>query len=187
MNKQKSFTLVEIMVAVIIVGILVTIALPGFIKNAEESRQTEAIDILTRMYKGYRALITEEVINNDGNFINGTAADMFNPDESNTVPNNPSGRSDMSWKALGFPQNVNYEHTNLYFSYDFLKGGESSESRSNCTGSPPTAEAPCPWGIAYRKRSNAWVGGTHLYPVNFNKRIYIIMSNGAIVKSSEYQ
>lgn len=183
-KKEKSFTLLELITATVIVSILLTIFLPKFIKNIAKSRQVEAIDILTRMYKGYRIALIDEVIDSGTvNFVNGT---VFNPDESDILPNNPTGRSDLSWKALGFPQNINYKYNNLYFSYDFIKVGEQSNDRSDCLGTRPTASG-APWAIAYRKRSNTWVTGTELFPVNYDQRIYIYMNNGTIVKSADYQ
>lgn len=183
LEKEDSFTLMELIATIIIIGILASLALPNLAKTIERSRQAEAIDILTRMYRGYKILIIDEIINpTTGNFMNGT---VFNPDESNILPNNPTGRSDLSWKALTFPQNPNYQYNNLYFSYDFLKAGEQSVNRSDCIGTPPTATGAA-WAIAYRKLSNNKVTGTELYPVDFNKRIYIYMNNGTIVKSSDY-
>ena len=43
------FTLIEIIIALIIVGILAIIALPGYGRVTERSRQAEAISILSVM------------------------------------------------------------------------------------------------------------------------------------------
>ncbi|MDD5618808.1 MAG: type II secretion system protein [Candidatus Omnitrophica bacterium] len=186
-KKEKSFTLLELITATVIISILLTIFLPKFIKNIAKSRQVEAIDILTRMYKSYRILAIDEIIDSaTGNFINGTTpADRFNPDESNVFPDS-TGRSDFSWKALGFSQNVNYKYNNLYFSYDFLK---SSETSATGTGRVGTGRPPSSAGIiavAWLKTSSDKPWG-ELFSVDFNKYVFIFMNNGTIVKSIDYQ
>ena len=53
MNRH-GFTLVEILTAVVIVGILVTIAMPLYAKTIERSRMTEARAVLNRMQSAKR-------------------------------------------------------------------------------------------------------------------------------------
>jgi prepilin-type N-terminal cleavage/methylation domain-containing protein len=184
--KIKGFTLIELVIVMIIIGILASIALPQFGSILTKSKQAEAYDVLARMYKGYRGLLADGVINvSSGNFADGS---VFNPDESDILPNSPNGRSDLSWKALGFEKNSNYlgnAESKLYFSYDFLKVGENSNLRSVYLGARPTC-ITAPWAIAYRKISNSWIPGTELFPVNYDERIYIYLHNGTIVKSSPF-
>ena len=47
MKYERGFTLLELLMVVIIIAILASIALPGFIQTAERSRMTEAIQILS--------------------------------------------------------------------------------------------------------------------------------------------
>ena len=186
-NSLTGFTLIELIVVVIIIGILATIGLPQFNKVVEKSRRSEAINMLTRMYRGYKTLLVDEVVDGDGNFINGTNPALFNPDESNTTPNSPSGRSVMSWGALEFNQNPNYQSDNLYFSYDFLKDEEYSETgqgRINGNGRPPDS-SEMTIGVAWRKTSND-KSGDQLFPVDFSKWIFINMNTGQIFKSDNY-
>jgi len=187
-KRINSFTLIELIVVMMIIGILAVISMPVLSRMIEKSRQAEAIDILTRMYKGFRVLVTDEIVDaGTAGFINGTLPYYFNPDESDSCCN-PPGRSGSGWSALGFPQNPNEQYNNLYFSYDFLKKGESSPTRDSSLGSPPGVpnnSNGIHWGIAYRKLSNNRLANK-LFPVDFNKRIYIYMNNGTIVKSSDY-
>jgi prepilin-type N-terminal cleavage/methylation domain-containing protein len=178
------FTLVELIAVMVIIGILATIAIPQLLKTIEQNRQAEAINMLTQMYRGFRILVTDEIVDpQTANFINGSNGYLFNPDESNSVASYPYPPicSQVGWAALGFTQNPNLQYDNLYFSYDFLRNSESSPYREG----GPTASGGH-WGIAYRKINNDR-GAYDLFPVDVNKRIYIYMNNGTIDKSSYYQ
>lgn len=48
---NKGFTLVEILIAVLIMGILVTMAVPQYEKAVEKSRRTEVMTLLKRLYE----------------------------------------------------------------------------------------------------------------------------------------
>lgn len=49
MKHGHGFTLLELLMVVIIIAILATIALPGFINTAERSRMTEAVQMLSAL------------------------------------------------------------------------------------------------------------------------------------------
>lgn len=49
MKYGRGFTLLELLMVVIIIAILATIALPGFINTAERSRMTEAVQMLSAL------------------------------------------------------------------------------------------------------------------------------------------
>ena len=59
MEKRRGFTLIEIMVTVIVMGILVTIALPRAIKIIEKSRGSEAREVLLKAYAGYQRRVVD--------------------------------------------------------------------------------------------------------------------------------
>ncbi|MFY9233339.1 MAG: prepilin-type N-terminal cleavage/methylation domain-containing protein [Fimbriimonadaceae bacterium] len=52
LRKNKGFTLVEIMIVVLIIGILLAIAVPNFIKSRETSRKQSCIGNLKQMDSG---------------------------------------------------------------------------------------------------------------------------------------
>jgi prepilin-type N-terminal cleavage/methylation domain-containing protein len=49
-NGNKGFTILEIMIAVIIVGVLATLAIPRFMNSSIGAKQTEAQGILKQIY-----------------------------------------------------------------------------------------------------------------------------------------
>lgn len=49
-NRQKGFTLIELMIVVVIIGILAALAIPRFMSATVKSKQSEAKGILKQIY-----------------------------------------------------------------------------------------------------------------------------------------
>ena len=69
-RSQKGFTLIELMIVVVIIGILAALAIPRFMRATTKSKQSEAKNILKQIYAMERAYRQEK----DVYWITGNAA-----------------------------------------------------------------------------------------------------------------
>jgi type IV pilus assembly protein PilA len=59
-RSQKGFTLIELMIVVVIIGILAALAIPRFMRATTKSKQSEAKNILKQIYAMERAYRQEK-------------------------------------------------------------------------------------------------------------------------------
>lgn len=59
-RNQKGFTLIELMIVVVIIGILAALAIPRFMTASTKSKQSEAKQILKQVYVMERAYFQEK-------------------------------------------------------------------------------------------------------------------------------
>jgi prepilin-type N-terminal cleavage/methylation domain-containing protein len=70
LNRSKGFTLVELMIVVIIVGILAAVAIPLYSQSVDRSRATEAVAALGSIRSAMRNYYAEH-----GTYVNATFTD----------------------------------------------------------------------------------------------------------------
>jgi prepilin-type N-terminal cleavage/methylation domain-containing protein len=70
-RKSRGFTLIELMIVVVIIGILAALALPRFMTSSTKSKQTEAKQYLKEIYTMQRAYLMEH----ETYALNGAVAD----------------------------------------------------------------------------------------------------------------
>lgn len=78
---RKGFTLIELMIVVVIIGILAALAIPRFMAATTKSKQSEAKQILKQIYVMERAYRQEY----DTYWGNGISADKANPDNMSRI------------------------------------------------------------------------------------------------------
>ncbi len=81
-NKQTGFTLVEIMIVVLIIGILLAIAIPNFVSARESSRAKACIGNLKQIDSATQQYAMDKKLNGSAS---GTQSYASNPPTLNTV------------------------------------------------------------------------------------------------------
>lgn len=59
MKNFKGFSLLEIVITVVVLGVLASVAIPKYLEIIEKSRGAEAREILYKAYAGYKRLVVE--------------------------------------------------------------------------------------------------------------------------------
>jgi len=108
MKREKGFTLVELMIVVVILGILAAIAIPAFIKYVRNSKTSEAKENLAYLFRESTTYYAGERVNRG---ITGAAiASQFPAANALTPAAVPAGvkvitatwNTDATWNALKF-------------------------------------------------------------------------------------
>ena len=74
-RNSKGFTLIELMIVVVIIGILAALAIPRFMRSTTKAKQSEAKQLLKQIYTMERAYRQE----NDTYTLNGVTASATAP------------------------------------------------------------------------------------------------------------
>ncbi len=118
-EKQSGFTLVELIVVVVIIGILSSIAIPSFQNASEKAKQKEASSLIASYLKAAQAYYTENSItpyrsSDIGQYITVTGCRQGNPQyckTNNSSLINWSGSSRTQWYSPNGHYNIRMQRS----------------------------------------------------------------------------
>ena len=126
--KNRSFTLLELIIIIVIAGILATLGLFSYERSVEDARWKEAVAVV----KTIGTAVTVMKIN-EGDYVGIEVKDTnWNP--------NIGYESNASWERLGMK---NPNGPREYFAFDFFRGQYDRNGTGECPGCPdPYAGSP---------------------------------------------
>lgn len=146
---NKAFTLIELMIVIVIIGILAAIALPAYNSYIANARSTESGLQIGSIRTGLIANYEESQVNSTGGYQTQRFVDVANPQPA-TIPVQTKATVDWAsastnWAAIRFqPADA------LSFSYNVRSGGTGTSSTAFIS-----ASADLKAGTAYTVRTMA--------------------------------
>ncbi len=99
---MAGFTLVELMIVVVILGILAAVAIPAFTRYVKRSKTSEATGNIAKIYQGQTTYYQASLERGAASFVNAAAFPSSSPASSKYAANNAGWTGDANWSAIGF-------------------------------------------------------------------------------------
>ena len=97
------FTLVELMIVVVILGILAAVAIPAFTRYVKRSKTSEAAGNISKIYQGELTYYQGALERGYSSFVNASALTPgSNPGSAKFTANVAAWNTDANWTAIGF-------------------------------------------------------------------------------------
>jgi type IV pilus assembly protein PilA len=96
------FTLVELMIVVVILGILAAVAIPAFTRYVKRSKTSEATGNITKIYQGQLTYYQAALERGFATYINATAMPVAAPTAAKYTANVSQWAADANWTSIGF-------------------------------------------------------------------------------------
>jgi type IV pilus assembly protein PilA len=121
-RKNAAFTLIELMVVVVILGVLAAIAIPSFIGYVRRARTSEAIQTLGTMYGAASALYVAE---HSGRQVSSTVVTACVAEPNSLSPSNPTSFKQAFTGGAGFEELAFKMPDFVYYGYGFTSIGNA--------------------------------------------------------------
>ena len=122
------FTLVELMIVVVILGILAAVAIPAFTRYVKRSKTSEATGNITKIYQGQLTYYQAALERGTATYINASSAlPTASPSAAKYAANVSIWAADANWTAIGFSLDAAHY-------YQYISPGGTSDFTSHAVG-----------------------------------------------------
>ncbi len=119
------FTLVELMIVVVILGVLAAVAIPAFTRYVKRSKTAEATGNITKIYQRQLTYYQAALERGFATYLNATVMPTAAPSAAKYTANVSQWSADANWTALGFSLDAAH-----YYQYISPGGGSAFTSRA---------------------------------------------------------
>lgn len=128
MKNNKGFTLTEVMVVVIVIGILVALSIPyliGYVREAKNDRAKAMLYVVAQGYRNFKTDYPSIILNSHGPLVKQNNNTNCTP--TDLITQSSHGYSDLI--KCSYIPNKKYSD----FQYDFYIGGSTNNTCTNMT------------------------------------------------------